>query len=101
MRNGIAARVVNKVSEKTGAATIVELIDNNEVDLVINTPSGRSATIDGHEIRTAAVAADKPLFTTMAQVSAAVASLDVSREGFDVTSLQEYAIERSKKLASL
>jgi carbamoyl-phosphate synthase large subunit len=101
MRNGIAARVVDKVSEKTGQATIVELIDNNEVDLVINTPSGRSATIDGLEIRTAAVAADKPLFTTMAQVSAAVASLDVSRDGFTVTSLQEYAIERAEKLAAL
>ena len=101
MRNGIEARVVDKVSEKTGKATIVELIDNNEVDLVINTPSGRSATIDGLEIRTAAVAADKPLFTTMAQVSAAVASLDVSRDGFTVTSLQEYAIERAEKLAAL
>jgi carbamoyl-phosphate synthase large subunit len=101
MRNGIAARIVDKVSEKTGQATIVELIDNNEVDIVINTPSGRSATIDGLEIRTAAVAADKPLFTTMAQVSAAVASLDVSRDGFTVTSLQEYAIERAQKLASL
>ena len=101
MRNGIEARVVDKVSEKTGKATIVELIDNNEVDLVINTPSGRSATIDGLEIRTAAVAADKPLFTTMAQVSAAVASLDVSRDGFSVTSLQEYALERAEKLAAL
>jgi carbamoyl-phosphate synthase large subunit len=100
MRNGIAARIVDKVSEKTGQATIVELIDNNEVDLVINTPSGRSATIDGLEIRTAAVAADKPLFTTMAQVSAAVASLDVSRDGFTVTSLQEYAIERAERLAA-
>ena len=101
MRNGIPARVVNKVSDKSGQATIVELIDNNEVDMVINTPSGRSATVDGHEIRTAAVAADKPLFTTMAQVSAAVASLDVRREGFSVTSLQEYAIERAEKLAVL
>ncbi len=101
MRNGIPARVVNKVSEKSGQATIVELIDNNEVDIVINTPSGRSATVDGHEIRTAAVASDKPLFTTMAQVSAAVASMDVRREGFSVTSLQEYAIERAEKLAAL
>jgi carbamoyl-phosphate synthase large subunit len=101
MRNGIPARVVDKVSDKSGKATIVELIDNNEVDIVINTPSGRAATIDGHEIRTAAVASDKPLFTTMAQVSAAVASLDVRREGFSVTSLQEYAIERAEKLASL
>jgi len=99
-RNGIDARVVSKVSEKTGKATIVDLIDNGEIDLVINTPSGRSATADGFEIRTAATAGDKPLFTTMAQVSAAVASLDVRREGFSVTSLQEYALDRAAKLAA-
>ncbi len=97
-RNGIPARVVSKVSDKTGQATIVELIDKGEVDIVINTPSGRSATADGIEIRTAAISADKPLFTTMAQVSAAVASLDVRRDGFSVTSLQEYATERAEKL---
>jgi carbamoyl-phosphate synthase large subunit len=99
-RNGIPARVVAKVSEKSGQATIVELIDQGEVDMVINTPSGQSATADGVEIRTAAIAGDKPLFTTMAQVSAAVASLDVRREGFSVTSLQEYAIQRAERLAA-
>lgn len=99
-RNGIPARVVAKVSEKSGQATIVELIDQGEVDIVINTPSGQSATADGVEIRTAAIAGDKPLFTTMAQVSAAVASLDVRREGFSVTSLQEYSIQRAERLAA-
>jgi len=99
-RNGIAARVVAKVSEKSGQATIVELIDQGEVDIVINTPSGQSATADGVEIRTAAIAGDKPLFTTMAQVSAAVASIDVRREGFSVTSLQEYSTLRAERLAA-
>jgi carbamoyl-phosphate synthase large subunit len=99
-RNGIAARVVAKVSEKSGQATIVELIDQGEVDIVINTPSGQSATADGVEIRTAAIAGDKPLFTTMAQVSAAVASIDVRREGFSVTSLQEYSVQRAERLAA-
>ncbi|MSW98201.1 MAG: carbamoyl-phosphate synthase large subunit, partial [Actinobacteria bacterium] len=97
-RNGIPVRVVSKVNEKSGTDTIVELIARNEVDLVINTPSGRSAMADGYEIRTAAVLADKPLFTSMAQVSAAVASIDVSREGMTVTSLQEYQRRRDEKL---
>jgi len=88
------------VSEKSGQATIVELIDQGEVDIVINTPSGQSATADGVEIRTAAIAGDKPLFTTMAQVSAAVASIDVRREGFSVTSLQEYSTLRAERLAA-
>ena len=43
-----------------------------------------------------AVAADKPLFTTVAQLSAAVASVDAIRAGFDVTPLQEYERRRSE-----
>jgi carbamoyl-phosphate synthase large subunit len=76
---------------------VVDLINRNEVDIVVNTPSGRSARADGYEIRAAAVAADKPLFTTIAQLGAAVASFDGIREGFDVTSLQEYAIARASR----
>lgn len=95
-RNGIRAKEVLKFSEKTSAdaASVVELINRGEVDVVINTPSGRSARADGYEIRAAAVAADIPLFTTIAELSAAVASLDAVRGGFDVTSLQEYALRR-------
>jgi len=96
-RNGITARVVNKVSDQAGN-TIVDLIRANDVDIVINTPSGRTARADGYEIRAAAVAADKPLFTSMAQVTAAVASLDVTRNGFEVRSLQEYQLDRETAL---
>ena len=72
----------------------------SEVDVVINTPSGRSARVDGYEIRAAAVAADLPLFTTIAQLGAAVASFEAIRDGFDVRSLQEYAIDRAQRLAA-
>ncbi len=51
-------------------------INAGKVDVVINTPSGRSARADGFEIRTATVAADKPLFTTIAQLGAAVAAFE-------------------------
>jgi len=95
-RNGIEAGVVLKFSEKeqADATSVVELIHRGEVDVVINTPSGRSARADGYEIRAAAVAADIPLFTTIAELSAAVASLDAVRGGFEVTSLQEYGRRR-------
>ncbi|AAT88961.1 carbamoyl phosphate synthase large subunit [Leifsonia xyli subsp. xyli] len=96
-RNGIAARVIRKHSETTDGDSIVDLITRNEVDVVINTPSGRSARADGYEIRAAAVAGDKPLFTTLAELSAAVASLDAVRHGFAVTSLQEYAAQRAAR----
>jgi carbamoyl-phosphate synthase large subunit len=100
-RNGIPATIIGKVSAKLGDDTIVELLNRDEVDIVINTPSGSAARADGYEIRASAVAADKPLFTNMAQVSAAVASIDTIREGFDVCSLQEYAIRRREALANV
>ncbi len=102
-RNGIEARVVRKYfmgqAVVEGEPSIVELINSGQVDVVINTPSGRSARADGYEIRTATVAADKPLFTTIAQLGAAVASFEAIRDGFDVKSLQDYAIERAERLA--
>jgi carbamoyl-phosphate synthase large subunit len=95
-RNGIPADVVRKVSDSEQVGPdVVELIRRGEIALVVNTPSGRSARADGYEIRAAAVAADKPLFTTVAQLSAAVASVDAIRAGFDVTPLQEYERRRS------
>ncbi|WP_130177416.1 carbamoyl-phosphate synthase large subunit [Cryobacterium sp. SO1] len=99
-RNGIGATVVAKFSEKADESvdTVVDLIRREEVQIVINTPNGRSARADGYEIRAAAVAGDLPLFTTIAELSAAVASIDSIRTGFEVTSLQEYQAKRSAAL---
>ena len=100
-RNGIDARVVRKYSmgqeSDPGEPSIVDLINAGEVDVVINTPSGRSARADGYEIRTATVAADKPIFTTIAQLGAAVASFEAITHGFTVTSLQDYARARAER----
>ena len=100
-RYGIAARQVRKHGDAPSAdgddPSIVDLINAGEVDDVINTPSGRTARADGAEIRTATVAADKPLFTTIAQVGAAVASLDFADQPLTVTSLQDYALERARR----
>ncbi|ARC56917.1 Carbamoyl-phosphate synthase large chain [Frondihabitans sp. 762G35] len=94
-RNGIPTRIVGKYSE--GGESVVDLINRDDVDLVINTPSGSSGRADGYEIRAATVAADKALFTTMAQLAAAVASIEAIHTGYDVTSLQDYALEREAK----
>ncbi|TQK19570.1 carbamoyl-phosphate synthase large subunit [Microbacterium sp. SLBN-154] len=97
-RNGIQVRVVNKYSatQATGETNIVDLINAGDIDIVVNTPSGGLARADGYEIRAAAVAADKALFTTMAVLGAAVSALPVLREGFAVRSLQEYAADRAE-----
>ena len=99
-RNGIGATVVAKFSEKADESvdTVVDLIRREEVQIVINTPNGRTARADGYEIRAAAVAADLPLFTTIAELAAAVGSIDAIRTGFEVTSLQEYAQKRAAAL---
>jgi carbamoyl-phosphate synthase large subunit len=101
-RNGIDARVVRKQSDAAPASgdarTIVDLIGAGEVDIVINTPSGRTARADGYEIRTATVAADKALFTTIAQLGAAVSSVEAIRNGFAVRSLQDYAFDRAERI---
>ena len=99
-RNGIASEVVRKHSAVAEGDTIVDLINRGEIDMIINTPSGSSARADGYEIRAAAVAADKPIFTTVSELSAAVGAISAQRSGFDVKSLQEYQIDRDAALAA-
>jgi carbamoyl-phosphate synthase large subunit len=102
-RYGIETRLVRKygLGQDTGSGdpSIVELLQDGLVDIVVNTPSGRTARADGIEIRTATVAADKPLFTSIAQLGAAVASFDAQDEGVTVRSLQDYALDRAARLA--
>ncbi|MFJ2979666.1 carbamoyl-phosphate synthase large subunit [Curtobacterium sp. NPDC087082] len=91
-RNGIEVTLVGKYSE--GGESVVDLLARNEVDIVINTPSGAAGRADGYEIRAATVAADKPLFTTIAQLGAAVAAIETIGSPHSVRSLQDYALER-------
>lgn len=92
-RNGIEVTLVGKFSE--GGESVVDLLARNEVDIVINTPSGAAGRADGYEIRAATVAADKPLFTTIAQLGAAVAAIETIGSPHSVRSLQDYALERA------
>jgi carbamoyl-phosphate synthase large subunit len=99
-RNGIRVKVVEKYSETQGSGeqNVVDLINAGEIDMIVNTPSGGTARADGYEIRAAAVAADKALFTTMAVLGAAVSALGAMKDGFAVRSLQEHAIDRAGRL---
>ncbi|WP_295822282.1 carbamoyl-phosphate synthase large subunit [uncultured Microbacterium sp.] len=99
-RNGIRVKVVEKYSETQGSdqQNVVDLINAGEIDMIVNTPSGGTARADGYEIRAAAVAADKALFTTMAVLGAAVSALGAMKNGFEVRSLQEHASDRAGRL---
>jgi carbamoyl-phosphate synthase large subunit len=102
-RHGIEVEVVRKHSEASidGEPSIVDLIGAGKVDVVVNTPSGSSARKDGYEIRAATTAADKAIFTTIAQLSAAIGSFEAVIAGpFSVKSLQEHARDRAVALAN-
>lgn len=102
-RHGIEVQVVRKHTDPKSISgpSIVELIGAGEVDVVVNTPSGSHARKDGYEIRAATTAADKAIFTTIAQLSAAIGSFEAVKSGpFDVKSLQEHALDRKAALAN-
>jgi carbamoyl-phosphate synthase large subunit len=88
-RSGIDVSCVAKVSE--GHPNAVDLIEGGRVDLVINTPFGRSPRSDGWSIRTAAVRCAIPCITTLPGVFAAVQGIEALRRGGEERrSLQEY-----------
>jgi carbamoyl-phosphate synthase large subunit len=93
-RNGVPAAVVRKHSEGPGPhgePTVVDQLLAGEIDLVVNTPSGRDARADGYEIRAAAVAKDRPILTTVQELAAAVQGIEALGRGeVGVRSLQEW-----------
>ncbi|WP_289018102.1 carbamoyl-phosphate synthase large subunit [uncultured Ornithinimicrobium sp.] len=95
-RNGIEAQVVRKHSQPEGSTSpgpsVVERITAGEVDMVINTPSGRDARADGYAIRAATTSLDRPIITTVQQLAVAVLGIEAMRAGpLQVASLQEHA----------
>ncbi|MEK6277333.1 MAG: carbamoyl-phosphate synthase large subunit [Actinomycetota bacterium] len=85
---GVPVTRINKIGE--GSPHVVDWIRNDEVELVINTPTGSGARADGYEIRTAAVGKGVPCVTTMTGASAASRAISAQREReAEVQSLQE------------
>jgi carbamoyl-phosphate synthase large subunit len=85
---GVPVRKINKIGE--GSPHVVDCIRSEEVDLVINTPTGSGARADGYEIRTAAVKHGVPCVTTMTGASAASRAIFAAARGdVEVQSLQE------------
>jgi carbamoyl-phosphate synthase large subunit len=102
-RNGIDATLVRKHSDGQGAAgepTVVDRIMSGDVDMVVNTPSGRDARADGYEIRSAAISMDRPIITTVQELAAAVHGIEALGQGaLGVRSLQEWtAVAREDRV---
>ena len=87
--HGIEAQVVRKMHE--GRPNIVDGIKNGEIQLVINTPSGRLSKHDDSYIRKAAIKHKIPYVTTTAAAIAAAKGISAFRQGHGrVKSLQQY-----------
>ncbi|MEM8923645.1 MAG: carbamoyl-phosphate synthase large subunit [Actinomycetota bacterium] len=71
------------------APTAVDLMNEGEIAIVINTPKGRGARADGDYIRTAAAEHGLPLLTTVSAARAAAFGLhELRQQRLDVRSLQ-------------
>ena len=90
---GIKTQIVAKHSEKNERSdqSVVDLIENGEIHLVINTPFGRDSKKDGWFIRSAAIARGVPCITTIPGFKAAVSGIRaLQKGGVSTKSLQDW-----------
>ncbi len=86
---GVPVEVIPKIQE--GRPNLLDRMKNNQVAMVINTPSGRGSKSDEGQIRTEAVKHRVTLITTVAAADAAVAACRAMREGeMQVKALQDW-----------
>jgi carbamoyl-phosphate synthase large subunit len=86
---GIATETISKMHE--GRPNIVDGIKNGEIQLIVNTPSGKLSQYDDSYIRKAAIQYKVPYITTIAAATAAVRGITAIRKGHGtVRSLQSY-----------
>ena len=90
--HGIDSERILKLHE--GRPNIVDAIKNSEIQLVINTPSGKLSKYDDSYIRKSAVKYKVPYITTVAAAMAAVKGIDAYQSDHGlVKSLQSYHMD--------
>ena len=86
---GIHTEQIHKIHE--GRPNILDAIANGEINLVINTPSGKESAVDDSYIRKAAIKHKVPYITTTAAAIASAKGIAAYRRARgEVRSLQEY-----------
>jgi carbamoyl-phosphate synthase large subunit len=90
LSHSVDTELIRKISE--GARpNILDKIANNEIDLIINTPTRTGAKTDEGQIRAMAVGARVPMITTITGARAVVAAIEALRGGtWNVSALQDY-----------
>jgi carbamoyl-phosphate synthase large subunit len=86
---GMPVEIINKFAD--GSPHTVDLIRGGKVQLVLNTPLGPHAHSDGAEIRSAAIAMNVPLLTTLSAAMAAVSAIQaMNKKELSYRSLQSH-----------
>jgi carbamoyl-phosphate synthase large subunit len=92
IENGISSEEIKKIFQ--GRPNIVDGITNNEINLVINTPSGKRSQYDDSYIRKTAIKHKVTYITTLAAALASAKGIAAYKENaskeVSVKSLQEY-----------
>jgi carbamoyl-phosphate synthase large subunit len=84
---GVEVTRVKKIAE--GHPNLIDYLKNGDVQLILNTPSGKGARTDEGRIRAAAVQHGVPCITTLAAAEAAVEAMQATRLApLEVESLQ-------------
>jgi carbamoyl-phosphate synthase large subunit len=88
-QNGVACEPILKMHE--GRPNVSDAIKNGEIQVVVNTPSGKLSVTDDSYIRKAAICYRVPYMTTVAAALAASEGILARQSGeFSVRSLQSY-----------
>lgn len=80
---------IHKLQE--GRPNAIDLLKDNELHLVINTPSGQIPRADEIKIRTTAVYTATPIMTTLSSAKAAIDGIRaIKKSGYSVKAIQDY-----------
>ncbi len=88
-KHGLRPKILQKIQE--GARpNVIDLMQNNEIQLVINTPTRTGWQTDEGNIRATAVRLGIPMITTARAATQAIHAIEALKAGFwDVTALQD------------
>jgi carbamoyl-phosphate synthase large subunit len=86
---GVTVNPLFKLTE--GRPHVIDMIKNDDIDLIINTPSGTTPRKDEVKIRSTAVESRIPILTTISGVEASIRAMrSIQTKGLTVRTLQEY-----------
>ena len=87
--NNLDVQITNKLSEK--GINVIDLMKNNEVHLLINTPSGPVARVDEIKIRSEAILRGLPIVTTCSGARATIKAIKtINNSEWNVKALQDF-----------